>query len=130
MKLMFDAVTYSAYTEDEVSILGLADDPAEPGQYLLLQRAQECDEQDRALGMDTYYVELGGQGLAGYGGIDRVQLAPGHLTLQFSQALAWCQGLSSLEVRWRSGLASLEQLEAALQGIFDATGTLIATRHE
>lgn len=45
------------------------DDP-----YFLLQVADEYDEQDRSLGMDTYYSELSGQEASGYGGIDRVEV--------------------------------------------------------
>lgn len=36
--------------------------------------ADEFDDQDRRLGMDTYYVELDGQGASGYGGIDKVEV--------------------------------------------------------
>ncbi|NBF09166.1 Imm10 family immunity protein [Pseudomonas sp. Fl4BN1] len=127
MRWTFDATTYSAYVEDEVRFFGLADDPVEPEHYLLLQRAEAFDEQDRALGMATYYVELAGPGAAGYGGIERVQLAEGQLTLHFSPALSWCQALPSLQVRWNAELATLAQVEMALEGIFIDTDTLIQT---
>lgn len=125
MNLEFHANTYSAYIEDEVHILGLADDPAQPTHYLLLQRAEDFDEQDEALGMATYHVELGGQGVSGYGGIQQVLLAPGQLTLHFSQAVAWCRSLPSLEIRWETGLLVPDELDAALAGIFNETGTVI-----
>ncbi|KTC37327.1 MAG: Imm10 family immunity protein [Pseudomonas sp.] len=125
MNMQFDATTYNAFVEDEVRILGLADDPAQPGQYLLLQRAEHFDEQDEALGMATYHVELGGQGVSGYGGIEQVLLAPGQLTLHFSQAVAWCRSLPSLEIRWETGLLVPDELEAALTGIFSETSTVI-----
>lgn len=125
MSLKFHANTYSACTEDEVQILGFADDGQQPEHYLLLQRADCFDEQDRQLGMDTYYVELGGQGVAGYGGIERLQLAPGRLTLHFSRDQAWCRGLPSLEVSWDLGLASVEAVEAAFGEMLLGTDTQI-----
>jgi hypothetical protein len=130
MSWMFQATTYSAYTEDEVQILGFADDAAQPEHYLLLQRAEDVDEQDVALGMDSYYVELGGQGLAGYGGIERALLAPGRLTLHFSPAVAWCQALPSLEVQWDVELAPVEAVQAALTQMFLDTTTLLQKQPE
>ena len=129
MSFKFHATTYSACTEDEVQILGFADDGQQPGHYLLLQRAECVDEQDRQLGMDTYYVELGGQDVAGYGGIERLQLAPGHLTLHFSSTLDWCRGLPSLEISWEAGLASIEEVEAAFTEMLLGTETRIQLLH-
>lgn len=123
MNLKFHANTYSAYTEDEVQILGFADDGQQPEYYLLLQRAECFDEQDRQLGMDTYYLELGGQGVAGYGGIEQLQLAPGRLTLHFSSTLDWCRGLPSLEISWDAGLASVEEVRAAFSEMLLGTDT-------
>lgn len=54
--------------------------------YLLLQVADEYDEQDRALEMDTYYTELSGQGAAGYGGIDRVEVREDCCHLSLSES--------------------------------------------
>jgi hypothetical protein len=125
MSLKFHANTYSAYTEDDVQILGFADDGQQPEHYLLLQRAECFDEQDRQLGMDTYYVELGGQGVAGYGGIEQLQLAPGRLTLRFSSTLDWCRGLPSLDISWDAGLASVEEVRAALGEMLLGTDTHI-----
>lgn len=129
MSFKFHATTYSACTEDEVRILGFADDGQQPGHYLLLQRAECVDEQDRLLGMDTYYVELGGQDVAGYGGIERLQLAPGHLTLHFSSTLDWCRALPNLEVSWDAGLASVEEVEAAFGEMFLGTDTAVQVQH-
>ncbi|MGC5700882.1 hypothetical protein J4P02_11850 [Pseudomonas sp. NFXW11] len=128
MQLMFQATTYSAFTEDQVRIFGLADDPQAPEHYLLLQRAESFDEQDQALGMDSYYLELGGQQMAGYGGVDRLLLEPGQLTLHFSTTQAWCRDLSALVVRWSAELASLEAMAVALEGIFEGCGSLIEVR--
>ena len=125
MSLKFHATGYSACTEDEVQILGFADDGQPPGHYLLLQRAECFDEQDRQLGMDTYHVELGGQAVSGYGGIRQVLLAPGRLTLHFGDSQAWCRGLPSLEISWKPGLASVEDVAMALGAIFLDTDTLI-----
>ena len=71
----FSAVEFAVLHEDGVLIGGFrgessdGDDP-----YLLLQVADEFDDQDRRLGMDTYYVELSGQGASGYGGIEQIHV--------------------------------------------------------
>jgi hypothetical protein len=41
---------------------------------VILQRGTEGDEQDEAFGLDTYYMEVGEDGVAGYGGVASVSL--------------------------------------------------------
>jgi hypothetical protein len=67
---MFQAV------EEEWGLVTRLDAPSteEEDFYLMLQRADEFDAQDVALGMDKYYIEFCGQGLSWYGHVERFDL--------------------------------------------------------
>ncbi|QEI06286.1 hypothetical protein FXN63_10925 [Pigmentiphaga aceris] len=132
MTLHFPAQVYTAYTEDEVLTVALADstDP-DPACYLILQRSQEDDEQDAELGMDTYHATLGGQALggqalAGYGGIDAVQIAPDRLTFHFSTTTPWCQEVGILIIDLHPGLGAITDMAQALQAVFADRPTVLS----
>ncbi|TDP71792.1 immunity protein 10 of polymorphic toxin system [Bradymonas sediminis] len=52
--------------------LGDHEDERHIENYLILQRAYDFDDQDRRLGMDSYYIEYNGPENAGYGVCERV----------------------------------------------------------
>ncbi|VWB57815.1 hypothetical protein BLA6860_02675 [Burkholderia lata] len=107
-------VTYTF--EDGVHIVGLADhDP--PSSYVILQRGTEDDEQDEALGLDTYYMEVGEDGVAGYGGVASVSLQGEMLNIELSRDVAWPEGLALVTIVVRA-TDRLEHLKQGLTAIF------------
>ncbi|WP_295470814.1 Imm10 family immunity protein [uncultured Pseudomonas sp.] len=126
MNIRFTARCHECFVEDEVLIVGFADSKSDPGDYLILQRAEAFDEQDRRLGMATYYVETAQPGLAGYGGVERVELAAGRLRLVFAPATPWCRDLQQVEILLGPPLDDLDAVERSLAGIFpDALPAII-----
>lgn len=128
MNIEFSATCYSAYTEDDVFTVGFADREDDPRHYLILQRAEEPDEQDVALGHDVCYVEIGEPGLAGYGGIDEVLIGTDTLVFTFGQRTPWCEGLRTVEIGISPALGPLEGIEASLRAVFTASPTNAAPR--
>ncbi|MCM0676227.1 hypothetical protein NCC78_16235 [Micromonospora phytophila] len=57
----------AAAVQDYVYILELREDPDRESWSLVFQECGEPDEQDRALGWDTYWIEAGGRSC--YGGL-------------------------------------------------------------
>jgi hypothetical protein len=62
----------------------VAEEESGEGARVELQRATSFDDQDRALGQDTYCLSLH-TGASVYGGVTRWLLAPGQLKLELSK---------------------------------------------
>jgi hypothetical protein len=84
--LEFTAAVISAAVENGTCIVGLADRKIEPEHCIVLQRSLSPDEQDIALGQDTYYIEVCGEEMSGYGGIERATLGTDVLDLKMRAA--------------------------------------------
>jgi len=114
-----DVATYTL--DDGVHVVGLADrDP--PISYVILQRRVEDDDQDQALGHDTYYMEVGEDGVAGYGGIDAVSLRGEMLNIYLAPDAAWAKGLVLVTIVVRA-TDGIEQVKRGLTAIFAGTPT-------
>ncbi|WP_034185391.1 MULTISPECIES: Imm10 family immunity protein [Burkholderia] len=112
-------VTYTF--ENGVHIVGLADhDP--PSSYVILQRETDDDEQDKALGLDTYYMEVGEDGVAGYGGVTSVSLQGKMLNIELSRDVAWTEGLALVTIVVHA-TDSLGQLKRGLTEVFAGEAT-------
>lgn len=122
----------------EFLLIWFADEDANPCQYLMLQRAREFDEQDRALGMDDIYIERDDQGWSAYGGILRFELHNDRAYVKLDDCTATkIGGVSEIEVRFNPGPAKLRELAAGLQLVFDGlncfanhASTLVPPNHE
>ncbi|WP_185735301.1 Imm10 family immunity protein [Burkholderia cepacia] len=110
----------ATYTfEDGVHVVGLADrDP--PTSYVILQRGTEDDEQDEALGLDTYYMEVCERRVAGYGGVESVSLRGEMLNIELALDAGWAQGLGLVTIVVRAP-DRLELLKQGLAAIFAGT---------
>ncbi|MDR1646978.1 MAG: hypothetical protein LBR88_02945 [Zoogloeaceae bacterium] len=94
--------------------------------YFMLQRAFAFDEQDVALGMDTYYVEWRGQEHAGYGGILRFVLKRGGADITFSPNMAEnMDGMARLSISFQLAASEYLALPEALGCIFHGSGCLV-----
>lgn len=68
-------------------VVGLYDDPEEPEQGLEIQKSLELDEQDVALGMDTYCL-VTSSGRTVYGGVSSCIYRAGALSLKLAPEAA------------------------------------------
>jgi hypothetical protein len=89
----------TAHPGGEFHLVGFADFDANT--YFMLQRAFEFNEQDVALGMDTYYIEWCGQEHSGYGGISQFVLKQGSASGSLHSSPTLPQQSSLVEI-WRS----------------------------
>ncbi|WEF12588.1 Imm10 family immunity protein [Pectobacterium actinidiae] len=126
MNVIFPAAYYDASSEEGVLTVGFADSADDPQHFLILQRAEEPDEQDEELGQDTYYAEIGNPGVAGYGGIDAVLVTANNIIFTCSSTTNWCQKIKTIEIEIEPKLGSLDDIEASLQEIFIDTPTYIS----
>jgi len=126
MNISFTATFFTTSSEDEVLTVGFADDEHDPRHFLLLQAADEYDEQDEALGLDTYDVQIGEPELAGYGGVDTVTIAPDRLVLCFSESIPWCKEIRRLDILISPDIATLDDIEKALQAVFAGSPAVIS----
>ncbi|MBN3082142.1 hypothetical protein H4F49_16025 [Pectobacterium polaris] len=123
MSVKFPATYYHSSSEEGVLTVGFADSENDPQSFLILQRAEEPDEQDEELGQDTYYVEIGDPGMAGYGGIDDVSITESKIIFTYSDTTGWCKTIKTLEIGISPQLAAIDDIEASLREIFTGTPT-------
>ena len=123
----FDASVTSGHDHDEALVLvAFSDDPVKPSRYLLLQRSLEPDDQDRALGHDTYHVEWCGQERSIYGGIEAFALSSAGANVRFApEAADALGGLTELTLTFELSPGELEVLGRDLEALFAGSGCLI-----
>lgn len=126
MNICFTATFFTTSSEDDVLTVGFADDEHDPRHFLLLQAAGEYDEQDKALGLDSYDVQIGEPELAGYGGVDTVLIAPDRLVFRFSENTPWCKNISRLDIFISPDMAKLDDMKNALHAVFTGSLTVIS----
>ncbi|KML70782.1 Imm10 family immunity protein [Pectobacterium peruviense] len=126
MSVKFSAAYYDSSTEEAVLTVGFADNEDNPQHFLILQRAEEPDEQDEALDQDTYYVEIGNPGMAGYSGIDDVVIATNKIIFTCSGTTNWCKTIKTIEIEIAPELGSVDEIEASLRQIFIDTPTSVS----
>jgi hypothetical protein len=121
--IAFDAMVVSSHDPEEgLFLIGFADDPTNPSQYLLLQRSLEPTDQDRDLGQDTYYLEWCSQEQSVYGGIDDFSLSDSNARIRFApQATNALGGLSELVISFSLSQNELEALDQGLQVVFSGS---------
>ncbi|CAB5724091.1 Uncharacterised protein [Delftia tsuruhatensis] len=108
-------------------LVGFADKEHGTNHYLLLQRsfAEDEDDQDEELGMDTYHVEWCGQQNACYGGIARLVLGRDGAQITFKrEAVHDMGGLEHLSIAFDLSADEYTELKAALAEIFAGEGCL------
>ncbi len=116
MKLMANCVTYQ--TQDDVAMLGFADDECNPSQYIMLQKGLRPSSQDRECGFDQTYIEVNSQIHSGYGGVVEAQLKENRLVLKLDpQAASEMSVDETIEITFRGPKETIaEQLRILLGG--------------
>jgi len=66
MSTGFLAKAVSFSNDEGGTLLAFADDPLEPANYVMLDLANEPDEQERRLGLDGVHIDAGALGVDGY----------------------------------------------------------------
>ncbi len=111
--------------DGDFHLVGFADQKFDTRLYLMLQRAFEHDEQDHALGMDTYHLEWCSQDKSGYGGISRFELSPNGADVTFEpQAAAALDDMDHLTISFHLNQSEFLALREALGHIFSGSDCL------
>ncbi|OOV97188.1 Imm10 family immunity protein [Pseudomonas sp. MF4836] len=118
MTVEWPASFFSATLEDDVWLVAFADAADEPEHYLVLQRSTECDEQDAALGQDTYHLEISSPALSGYGGVAQVRIEQDRIIFSMASSVTWCMGLDQLVLLLAPELQDDPAIEQALREVF------------
>lgn len=126
MKFHFLAKIVTTSLTDGAHVVGFADSSDEPHNYLLLQRGCKFDAQDKELGQDTYYVEIGGQDRAGYGGVNKVTVSSSKIEFSLDPSTLWTEGLDSIEITFAPTSADHSDIKKALNNIFHGETNIIS----
>jgi hypothetical protein len=114
----FHAGFVSIEDSGDYLLIGLVDDEFAVGDYLMLQRAYEFDEQDLRLGMNNVYIERNDQRCSSYGGIESFELFPSKLRVRFdTRGTHLMAGVREMEVSFQEG--RYEDLRSALARCFN-----------
>lgn len=121
MSVNFHANCVAIEDMEDSWLVGFADDKFDTRDYLMLQRAFEDDEQDVALGMDTYHVERNDQRWSGYGGIAAFDLKRDRVKVRFTENGGATMGTTELEVSFQIDEEEYSKLRDRLGKIFQGT---------
>lgn len=101
-------------------LVGFADAEFNAERYLLLQRAKSPQDDDVALGLDGYHVEVDDPSHSCYGSISSFELFPDHAELAFEEETASIfDDETELVVEFTLRQKQLDQLRDALAKVFD-----------
>jgi hypothetical protein len=116
----FVATEFGVTEEDEVLVTTLGAESTEDEDfYLMVQHANEYDDQDVKLGMDKPYIEYCGQGWSWYGHIDRFELLRTRIKVQMNAEAAAHMGNDGLiEVDFNLGDSDFARLRQSLATTF------------
>jgi hypothetical protein len=113
-------------SDDEFIVVGFADE--QDGIYreaLHFQRSHEFDEQDKALGMDSVYVERNDQRQGGYGGVARVELHPDRVRVVVIGELSERMGTAEFDIAFAMQFKEFERLREGLRMVFEGFESLV-----
>jgi hypothetical protein len=99
--------------------VGFADKKVGTNDYVMLQRGFENDEEEIALGMDTYYIERNDQGSGGYGEIAKFELFQSRVVISFTEVGAdRMDGIATMDITFEIDDAAFLDLQTGLERIF------------
>ena len=111
-------ITFEELDELNTLVLGLSDTQDGSGNILILERGLSFDEQDVALGQDTYSISTA-SGATVYSGITRCVIKDRVLTLDFSAEAADSLGIThTCQFPLELDLGSIERLREGLRRLF------------
>jgi|SRR5579885_3611987 hypothetical protein len=86
--MMLTANCVTCQTQDDVAMLGFADDEFNTTQYVMLQKGLKPSQQDREQGFDQPHIEVNSQIHSGYCGVVEAQLQENRLVLKLDPQAA------------------------------------------
>jgi len=105
--------------DSDAWLVGFADAEFNTRRYLVLQREKSPRAQEVALGLEGYRVEVDDQRNSCYGGIERFELFPDHIAVQFEDdAFSAIGDRKTIVVGLALRPKQLEQLRECLLKIF------------
>lgn len=110
--MRFTATCVTCQTQDDVAMLGFADDEFNTTQYVMLQRGlMPPSPQDREAGFDRPHIEVNSQTHSGYGGVVKAQLQENRLVLKLDpQAAADMSVDDTIEIAFRVPMERLKEI--------------------
>ena len=122
---LFHARCVAAIEDDIGWVIGFADDEIDTRRYFQFQRGHESDAQDRAAGLDTYYVERDDQLNSCYGGIESIQLGVDAIRIRLDEAGAQSLGLDrDVLITFDADEQTLDSFRTGLAAVFAGTGVV------
>lgn len=106
--------------ENDVLMIGFADDQFEPQEYILLQKTMHPDEQDLALGFDKIHITYNDESQSQYGGIEKVLLKAGSIEIYLDEEAVEaldCEA-SAVRVNFDPGTLKLEERRDLIEQMF------------
>jgi hypothetical protein len=88
MPVFLDAKFVCTQSDDEVVMIGFADEQFNTGEYVLLQRTLKPSEEDKRLGQDSVHIEVNDQRYSGYGSVGSITLSRELVTISLEPATA------------------------------------------
>ncbi|GIW82863.1 MAG: hypothetical protein KatS3mg105_4670 [Gemmatales bacterium] len=114
--MRFTATCVTCQTQDDVAMLGFADDEFNTSQYVLLQKDLEPSQEDLELGHDRPYIEIDDQRYSRYGGVVKAQLKENQLVLKLDpQAAADMSVDDTIEISFRVPMERLKEISSQLR---------------
>ncbi|MCE8958262.1 hypothetical protein K0G05_22660 [Phocaeicola vulgatus] len=80
-----DKIVFENHSDENYLLVGFSNNGDNPTEYIILQKALSFDEQDKELGMDTYYLEyyFEEDTLVGYGICKKILALDKKIVFQF-----------------------------------------------
>ena len=85
MAYQLEADHVYSFDDEDMVMVGFADDRVNPSRYVILQKSKTCAEQDRQLGLDQIHIEVEDQSRSTYGGIKSINLEDDQLIIAITQ---------------------------------------------
>jgi hypothetical protein len=126
-RLEFEAEVVSITSEDGACVIGLADNPTQPTQWVLLQRSLSPDDQEKKLGLDTYDFEVSGS-CADHGSVERATLD--HNDLLFTLRPNKGVGLAMVLVHLKENAGRTKEIAEKLKFVFGGTDTTLSITNQ
>lgn len=118
-----------AQIENDVVVVGFADNEYNTNQYLLLQRTLCCTKQDCDLSLDKIHISYNDQTRSSYGGILNAILAEDSMELILDSETADALGTNTIiEVTFNKKLASPE-IKSIVQLLFENDAGVLAEKN-
>lgn len=114
MKFKADQI-FADYDENDVLIIGFSSGDKK---YFMIQHTDEYDDQDKELGMDTYYIEKNDQGFGMYGGIEKIALNRNEIVFELDEEAKEHLCEEFIEICFDCDEDTFSNLKLRLQQIF------------